>query len=65
MGCAGFGGRSMSSIGFMGVGLRGLRRSMDLDRQLVALIPFEVLSLPLTLTAMGLERVEEIGRIRR
>ena len=54
----------MNSIGFTGVGLRGLRSSMCLDRRLVVLIPFEVPSPLLTLTAMGSERVEEIGRLR-
>ena len=64
MECAGFGGGSMSSIGFMGVGLRGLRGSMCLDRRLSVLVACEIPSLPSSLTAMGLERVEEIGRIR-
>ena len=43
----------MSSIGFMGVGLYGLRSSMGLDLWMCFLVPCGV-----PLTAMGLEEID-------
>jgi len=54
----------MSPIGFMGVGLCGLRSLMCLDFRLVLLGPYKIPFLPLAPTAMCPGRVEEISRLR-